>query len=373
MKAHACPLCGARMKRNGRTSAGRTRWRCTSCGASTVRRIDSSAKLLESFLGWLLTRERQADMPGGGRTFRRKTARFWEIWPMPPKVEAPRRVVYVDGIHLGRKAVVLIASDGERVLGWHLCRSENSRAWAALMSRIAEPEVAVSDGGDGLAKALKKAWPGARHQRCVFHAFSQVRRYTTTRPRTQAGAELYGLAKALLAVTTLKEADGWVGALLAWSERWDAFLSEASVGEDGRPRLVHERLVKARRSLIRLVNAGTLFTYLDPGLAADGPLPATSNSIEGGVNAQLRAMLRDHRGLSIERRAKAIFWWCYMHSPDPLPAAEVLRVMPADSSIAEIYGRMDERERLEGTIPRWGDAIVWSELHSSEPYRMDWD
>ena len=117
MKAHACPLCGARMKRNGRTSAGRTRRRCTSCGASTARRIDGSAKLLESFLGWLLARRRQADMPGGGRAFRRKTARFWEIWPMPPKVEAPRRIVYVDGIHLGRKAVVLIASDDEHVLG----------------------------------------------------------------------------------------------------------------------------------------------------------------------------------------------------------------------------------------------------------------
>lgn len=33
---------------------------------------------------------------------------------------------------------------------------------------------------------------------------------------------------------------------------------------------------------VRLVNAGTLFTYLDPALTADGPLPATSNSIEGG-------------------------------------------------------------------------------------------
>lgn len=373
MKAHACPLCGARMKRNGRTSAGRTRWRCTSCGASTVHRIDSAAKLLESFLGWLLTRERQADMPGGGRTFRRKTARFWEIWPMPPKVEAPRRVVYVDGIHLGRKAVVLIASDGENVLGWHLARTENSRAWSALMSRIAAPEVVVSDGGDGFAKALRGTWPGTRHQRCVFHAFSQVKRYTTTRPRTQAGAELYGLARALLSITTLKEADGWVQSLLAWSERWDAFLSETSVGEDGRPRLVHERLVKARRSLARLVNAGTLFTYLDPGLVRDGPLPATSNSIEGGVNAQLRAMLRDHRGLSVERRLKAVFWWCYMHSPDPLPAAEILRVMPTDRSIAEVYGRMGERERLEGTIPKWGDAIVWTELHVSEPYRMDWD
>ena len=82
-----------------------------------MRRIDSAAKLLEAFLGWLLTRRRQADMPGAGRTFRKKTARFWEIWPMPPKVEAPRRVVYVDGMHLGRRAVVLIASDDRHALG----------------------------------------------------------------------------------------------------------------------------------------------------------------------------------------------------------------------------------------------------------------
>ena len=374
MKAHTCPLCGARMKRNGTTSAGRTRWRCTSCGASSVRRIDSSAKLLEAFLGWLLTRKRQADMPGGGRTFRRRAARLWEIWPMPPKVESPRRVVFVDGIHLGRRAVVLIASDESHALGWHLCRSENSRAWAALMSRIAAPGVVVSDGGDGFAKALRETWPGTRHQRCVFHAFCQVRRYTTTRPRTQAGVELYGLARALPSITTLREADGWVKALLAWSERWDALLSETSVGGDGRVRLTHERLVKARRSLVRLVNAGTLFTYLDPGLVeALGPLPSTNNSIEGGVNARLRAMLRDHRGLSIERRLKAVFWWCHVHGPDPLPAAEVLRVMPTDRSIAAIYDRLDERQRLEGTIPRWGDAIGWAELHHSEPYRMDWD
>ena len=361
------------MKRNGKTGAGRTRWRCTSCGASTTRRIDNSAKQLSAFLAWLLSRARQADMPGGGRTFRRKTAQFWEIWPMPPKVEATRRVVFVDGIHLGRKAVVPIASDEKHALGWHLCRSENSRAWAALMSRVVAPEVVVSDGGDGFAKALRETWPRTRHQRCVFHAFSQVRRYTTRRPRTQAGAELYGLARALLSVATLREADGWVQALLAWSERWGSFLAETSVDESGGTRPTHERLVKARRSLVRLVNAGTLFTYLDPALTGSGPTPSTNNSIEGGVNARLRAMLRDHRGLSIERRLKAIFWWRYMHSPDPLPAAEILRVMPTDKSIAAIYERLGERERLEGTIPRWGDAIVWSELHHSEPCRMDWD
>ena len=53
----------------------------------------------------------------------------------------------------------------------------------------------------------------------------------------------------------------------------------------------------ARGSLSRLVSAGTLFTYLDPALTADGPLHSTNNRIEGGVNAQLRGMLRDHRGM----------------------------------------------------------------------------
>lgn len=307
MGAPKCPVCGRAMARNGTTSAGRVRWRCGGCGASSTRRHDASAKALSEFLRWLLGRSAQGDMPGGGRAFRRRTARFWSIWAMPPKVEGPRRVVYLDGIHLGRRACVLIACDDERVLGWHLCRSENSRAWSALMSRIAAPEMAVSDGGDGFAKALRRTWPGTAHQRCAFHAFCQVRRYTTSRPRTQAGVELYGLARSLLAVTTLKEAEGWVGLFLSWSERWDGFLAETTRGEDGRLSLTHERLVRARRSLARLVSQGTLFTRLDPVLSAVGPLPATNNRIEGGVNARIRAMLRDHRGMSVERRIKAVF------------------------------------------------------------------
>lgn len=155
--------------------------------------------------------------------------------------------------------MALIASDDERALGWHLARSENSRAWASLLSRMAAPEVVASDGGDGFAKALRRTWPGTRHQRCVFHAFSQARRFTTTRPRTQAGVGLYGLAKALLSITTPREAQGWIEAPLSWSGRWDGCLSETTIGEDGKARLAHERLVKARRPLTRLINAGTLF------------------------------------------------------------------------------------------------------------------
>lgn len=45
---------------------------------------------------------------------------------------------------------------------------------------------------------------------------------------------------------------------------------------------------------------------------------SANNRLEGGINSRLREMLRNHRGLSIERRIKAVYWWCYMHSPKPL-------------------------------------------------------
>lgn len=80
-----------------------------------------------------------------------------------------------------------------------------------------------------------------------------------------------------------------------------------------------------------------------------------------------------HRGMSVERRIKAVYWWCYMHSPDPLSASEILKIMPTDKSISDIYKRMSPRDKLEESIPQWGDAIVWNELHRSADYPVYWD
>ena len=106
MKAVYCPYCGGRTKRNGRTSSGSQRWRCTACGASTTVRYDDTATRLDEFLGWLLSKDSQAAMPGGGRSFRRRTAEFWEVWPMPVPDGELHRVLYVDGIWVARDLVV---------------------------------------------------------------------------------------------------------------------------------------------------------------------------------------------------------------------------------------------------------------------------
>ena len=97
------------------------------------------------------------------------------------------------------------------------------------------------------------------------------------------------------------------------------------------------------------------------------------NSIAQKNGSRTRAMLRDHRGLNIERRIKAVFWWCYMHSPEPLSANELLKVMPTDKSIADIYNRLSPQKKIDASIPTWGDAIVWSEFHNSSSFPESWN
>ena len=92
MKHVICPVCGSVCIKYGKNKAGTQRWFCNKCKMAFSPKIDSSAKQLKIFLRWLFSRERQSDMPGGGRTFRRKTAKFWNIW-IPPVVESKREAL----------------------------------------------------------------------------------------------------------------------------------------------------------------------------------------------------------------------------------------------------------------------------------------
>lgn len=376
MSAPKCPICHKAMTKHGKTKAGKQRWRCKSCNSTKTHSINSDAKQLKVFLDWLMSRKRQTDMKVSGRTFRRNTSKFWKYWALPPLIDEIHRVVYVDGIHLGRKAVILIACSDEYVLGWYLARHEHTQAWVNLLRRIAPPDMVVSDGGQGFLSAVKQVWPDTQVQRCVFHAYSQARRYTTRNPRLIPGRELLLIANELLHIKTEQEALIWLRKYFDWCKCWDEFLSEKTFIE-GRYVFTHERLRKAKTSLNRLINSGHLFTYLDPLLSLGGVLPSMNNVIEGGVNAPIREMLRLHRGLSLNRRIKAIFWWCYLNTECPLDPASILSVMPTDDDIDAIYNKLTTREKLSSDIPKWGDAVMWSELHHIDPlheaFRHDWD
>lgn len=355
------------MLKNGFTKAGKQRFRCLACGSSSVRRNDVASRWLRAFVRWLLGKPSQSELDTGARNFRKHTSRFWSLWPILPVCDEVHHVVYMDGIWLARnRAVVLIACTDDHVIGCHLAKSENSKDWGCLMRRIAAPDVLVCDGAGGIGKAMRAHWPDTKMQRCTFHAFCQVKRCTTTRPKTQAGVDLYAIAKDLMRIEDNTEAAVWMARFQAWCSDYEEFLKERS-DTDGR-KYKHERLRKARRALVDLCNAGTLFTYLEEGLVANGSVPSTSNKIEN-LNGRIRRMLSMHRGMNIDHRIKAVFWFCYMESEAPAPYACLLKELPTDDDIKRWRLEAARKQGDDSGAPaRWGEGIVWSELHHSTPY-----
>ncbi len=57
-----------------------------------------------------------------------------------------------------------------------------------------------------------------------------------------------------------------------------------------------------------------LFVYLNPpaGVLAPERIKSTTNSLEGGINAQLKLLARTHRGRSGERQRRMLDWWLYL-------------------------------------------------------------
>ena len=109
-----CGVCATKLVKNGKTSAGRTRWRCKACGSSeTVSRPDVGRRAdLHAFLAWLLGRASQSDFGITDRGFRKKTAWCWAIEiPQPERTGEVHRQVIVDGTYFNGWCV-LIAHKG---------------------------------------------------------------------------------------------------------------------------------------------------------------------------------------------------------------------------------------------------------------------
>ena len=90
------------------------------------------------------------------------------------------------------------------------------------------------------------------------------------------------------------------------------------------------------------------------------------------MNSRLRELLRRHRGMAIDHRVKAMSWWLYMHTENPMPAARIMAEMPTDESIAGMCAKADGMRRNDEAVQRWGAAVTWEEFHAREWRGSDW-
>lgn len=285
---------------------------------------------LEAFLAWISGKQTQTEAGKktgiSARSFRRRISWCWNIRPTIPVTGEIYDQVQLDGIYIGSWCcLIAIAPSG--VIGYQWCDTEKRPAWEALMQRFPAPRVVVIDGGTGVISARKHAWPQTEVQRCLVHIQRNVRTYLTTRPRTPPGKELRQLSLSLTKITTTAQAVAWLSALADFHHRHHGFIYARTYRDQHRGPLppwvrpgqkswfTHDRLRRAYSLLERCAKHQELFTYLDASF--DFEVASTTNRIEGGINAQLRLLLRHHRGIPTEHMRRAVEWFLYLRSENP--------------------------------------------------------
>ena len=151
----------------------------------------------------------------------------------------------------------------------------------------------VCDGRRGLLQSFENI----PVQMCQFHQVAIIRRYITKKPKLPAAIEL----KDLVAMLKVTDKESFEGLLEEWHIKWKSFLNERTFNsETKKSHYTHKRLRSAYRSL--KTNLNWLFTWYDN---IDLNIPTTTNAIDGHF-AHLKNKLRNHNGLTLERKKKFI-------------------------------------------------------------------
>lgn len=323
-----CSICGHQLKKNGKSAAGSQRWKCTACRAGTsFRRPDNRRDAqVNQFAAWLLSTRPQAQITAASdRSFRRNTNWCWRIRPLIAITGKTFNEILIDGIHIG-KMVCLIARTPQFVVGWSWARAESTDTWLALFNQIPAPTVVVCDGGTGMNAALKTAWPHTKIQRCLFHVQAHVRSKLTMHPRLEASQKLATLTKNLTPINTANQAILWSKALNLWYQDWATMLKERTYisTKNGRKRweYTHKNLRNAYFHLEHLIIKNQMFTYLDPNLIDLG-VDRTTNYVEGGINSQIRTLLKAHRGMPFNHQQRLVEWYLHSRSQFPMTPKEL--------------------------------------------------
>lgn len=259
---------------------------------------------------------------GVGKTsFANKTAWCWKARVPKPQVTGEiYDQILLDGIYLPYNWCLITATNGKQVIDWQWCQRENAPAYQALMNRLPAPTVVVTDGGAGIAKALKICWPQSRIQRCLFHIRANTITDLTRNPQSEAGKTLLALTNQLTRVKTPEDAGKWLSLLQDWHQVYRDYINEKTYSLEPGTRKwwwTHQRVRKAYKRLERLARSGYLFTWLDPKFTGLD-IQRTTSSLEGGVNAAIRRLLNAHRGLSEPHMKTAIEWGSNQKSIDPI-------------------------------------------------------
>jgi hypothetical protein len=208
-------------------------------------------------------------------------------------------VVIMDTTYFGRDFGIMVFKNSldSIVLYKQYVRYETNALYLAGISEIIRRGINVQgivcDGRQGLFGLFSDI----PVQMCHFHQICIVQRYLTRKPKSQAAIELKKLTLKLTKLTKIEFADS----LDNWHLRWSDYLNDRSRSPStGKTYYTHKRLRSAYLSLKR--HLPYLFVFED---YKELMMPNTTNALDGQF-ADLKNKLRNHNGLSKERKMKFI-------------------------------------------------------------------
>lgn len=211
---------------------------------------------------------------------------------------SPIANVLMDTTYFGRKFGVMVFKDSLtcQILLKKYVKNETNKLYFSGIEEIARRGITVQSIICDGRKGLLQLFGDVPVQMCNFHQVAIIRRYLTKKPKMQASIELWD--HVLLMTRTDRES--FEGGLADWYNKWEDFLNERKLDSKGKNRYIHKKLRSAYRSL--KTNLPWLFTWYDN---LDLKIPNTTNAIDGHFS-DLKNKLRNHNGLSMERKKKFI-------------------------------------------------------------------
>lgn len=276
-------------------------FRCQECSAQFVRRYQSLKWTRQLFREYTLGKQtltQLANKYGKTReTIRKYLDRHRER--STTSLVAGPVIIGVDCSFFGRGyGIILVRCPNLRKnLYWKEVTTENKTVYEEARKYLEAAGFSIQAVVLDAKSGIRQAFTGLIIQICQYHQQQIIRRYLTSKPKTQAGAELKLITDMLTKLTE----PVFTQLLSEWHQKWNDFLKERTFANDGKHWwYTHKRLRSAYRSLG--TNLPYLFSYRKH---PDLRIPNTNNSLEGYFS-RIKQLLNNHHGLKRHRRYRVI-------------------------------------------------------------------
>ncbi len=315
-------MCGNKLKKYGKTAAGSQRYCCAFCRKTETdqRPFITQINRKKIFHEWLLGKNELGYFATqycvSVKTLQRWFTDFWDQGIDPKNLSISDQIVIIDGYVLEEGCVLLLVKTVEKVIFWTFVERETYLNWHACLSQLrGHPAAVVCDGQKGMQRAIKELFPRVLVQRCHFHVQQRNRQLLTMNPETLPGIAFNNLVKELPKIKNHAEYRAWLLQYQSWMNRHKNYLSQKTfVPFD--TEYIYKNFTKGKRNysfthqrlraaVYQIKTAlPNLFHYLNNSI-----IPKTTNHIEGGINSQLKLLLRLHRGLPLQKRKHLVAYF----------------------------------------------------------------